>query len=91
MSKDTTITQQLDLIFADKVRRARATPAEEKLADGPRLFDLNCQIIKGAIRSQFGAFSDEQIEQEYYRRLQIARAIDEAGIYRDVGPIDELH
>ena len=79
----------IDALFADKVGRARTTPAEEKLADGPRLFDLNCQIIKGAIRSQFPAFSNEQIEQEYCRRLQIARAIDEAGIYRDVGLIDE--
>lgn len=79
----------IDALFADKVRRARATPVEERLADGPRLFDLNCKIIKGAIRSQFPEFSEEQIEQEYFRRLQIAHAIDEAGIYRDVGLIDE--
>ena len=79
----------IDALFADKVGRARTTPAEEKLADGPRLFDLNCQLIKGAIRSQFPEFSGEQIEIEYNRRLQIARAIDEAGIYRDVGLIDE--
>ena len=79
----------IDSVFRDKVRRARETPMEERILDGPRLFDLNCQIIKGAIRSLFPAFSDEQVEQEYFRRLQIARAIDSAGIYRDVGLIDE--
>ena len=89
MSDPTSEQLLIDSLFVGKVRRARETPLEEKLLDGPRLFDLNCQIIKGAIRSLFPNFSDEQVEQEYFRRLQIARAIDSAGIYRDVGLIDE--
>jgi hypothetical protein len=79
----------IDELFADKVRRAREMPREDKLVEGPRLFDLNCQLMKGAIRSQFPQLSDEQVEKEYDRRLQIARAIDSARIYRDVGLIDE--
>ena len=89
MSNDTTVRQQMNSIFADKVRRARATPSEQKLADGPQLFDMNSQVIKAAIRSQFPELSDEQVEQEYGLRLQIARVIDSAGIYRDAGLIDE--
>ena len=89
MSGDTPNLQQMNSIFADKVCRARATPIEQKLAEGPQLFDLNCQVIKAAIRSQFPEFSDEQVEQEYGRRLQISRVIDSAGIYRDAGLIDE--
>ena len=77
------------LIFADKIRRARETPIDERLVEGARLFDINAEIMKGAIRSQFPGFSSEQIELEYIRRLQIARMIDEAGIFRDVGLIDE--
>lgn len=89
MSDSVTEDLLIDELFADKVRRAREIPREDKLVEGPRLFDLNCQLIKGAIRSQFPQLSDEQVVQEYYRRLQIARAIDSAGIYRDVGLIDE--
>ena len=78
-----------DQIFADKVRRARETPIVQKILEGPRLFDMNAEIIKGAIRSQFPGYSDEQINHEYFRRLQIARTIDDAGMFRDVGLIDE--
>ena len=71
-------------LFVDKVRRARRTPPGEKLLDGPRLFDQNCQLMRGAIRSQFPEFDDGQVEQELRRRLAIARRIDEAGIYTNI-------
>lgn len=87
---NTTTDQSLKAqIFADKVRRARETPIEQKILEGPRLFDLNAEIIKGAIRSQFPGYSDEQFKREYFRRLEIARVIDDAGFFRDVGLIDE--
>ena len=74
----------MDAIFVDKVRRARQTPPGEKMLDGPRLFDQNCQLMRGAIRSQFPEFDDGQVEQELRRRLAIARRIDEAGIYTNI-------
>jgi hypothetical protein len=87
---DTIADQSLiNLVFRDKVLRARQTPMEERFLDGPRLYDLNCQIICGAISSQFPEFSNEQVKQEYSRRLQIARSIDSAGIFRDAGFTDE--
>lgn len=89
MAHATRNEQLQEQIFADKVRRARETPIEEKILEGPRLFDLNAEIIKGAIRSQFPGYSEEQINCEYFRRLQIARSIDDAGVFRDVGLIDE--
>ena len=89
MAHTTTDQSLKDQIFADKVRRARETPIVQKILEGPRLFDMNAEIIKGAIRSQFPGYSDEQINHEYFRRLQIARTIDDAGMFRDVGMIDE--
>ena len=74
----------IDAIFLDKVRRARRTPIGEKVLDGPRLFDQNCQLMRGAIRTQFPEFDDGQVELELRRRLAIARRIDEAGIYTNV-------
>ena len=81
-----TATQQslMDAIFVDKVRRARLMSPGEKMLDGPRLFDQNCQLMRGAIRSQFPAFDDAQVEQELRRRLAIARRIDESGIYTNI-------
>ena len=81
-----TPTQQslMDAIFVDKVRRARLMSPGEKMLDGPRLFDQNCQLMRGAIRSQFPEFDDAQVEQELRRRLAIARRIDEAGIYTNI-------
>ena len=79
----------IDAIFRDKVLRARQTPMQDRFLDGPKLFDLNGQMICGAIRSQFPEFSNEQVKQEYFRRLQIARMIDSGGMFRSAGWIDE--
>ena len=74
----------MDAIFLDKVRRARQTPMDQKMLDGPRLFDLNRQIALSGIRAQFPDFDEEQVEAEFCRRLAIQRRIDDAGIYRNV-------
>jgi len=74
----------MEIIFIDKIRRARRMTPGEKMLEGPRLFDQNCQLMRGAIRSQFPEFDDAQVEQELRRRLAIARRIDEAGIYTNV-------
>lgn len=89
MTNNTPDRLLIDSIFRDKVLRARQTPMEDRFLDGPKLFDLNCQMICGAIRSQFPEFSNEQVQQEYFRRLQIARIIDSAGMFRNAGLIDE--
>ena len=89
-SQDSSPTKELmDAIFVDKVRRARQTPMDQKMLDGPRLFDVNCQIMRSGIRAQFPEFDEAQVEKEFERRLAIARRIDDAGIYRNVGTADE--
>lgn len=83
-------TQRLmDEIYISKVLRAQRRSISEKILDGPRLFDECCQVMRGGIRSQFPEFTDEEVEKELRRRLKIRRQIDEAGIYRNVGAIDE--
>ena len=79
----------MDSIFIEKVLRARRTPMDEKILDGPRLFDLNCSLARSGIRSQFPAFNDEQIERELDRRLAIARRISDGRIYRNIEDNDE--
>ncbi len=79
----------MDSIFIDKVLRARRRSIGEKMLDGPRLFEDGCLLMRNGIRWQFPEFSDEQVESELRRRLAIRRKIDEAGIYRDAGVLDE--
>ncbi len=74
----------MDAIYLEKILRARRTPIDEKIMDGPRLFDMNCAMARSGIRSQFPHFTEEQVRQELKRRLAIARSIDDASIYHDI-------
>ena len=76
--------QLMDSIYLEKILRARQTPIDVKIMDGPRLFDMNCAMARNGIRSQFPYFSEEQVKQELRRRLAIARSIDDANIYRNI-------
>lgn len=83
-SVDDETKRLMDSIFIEKVLRARRTPIDERVLTGARLFDLNCDLARSGIRSQFPEFDREQVEKELRRRLLIARRIDDAGIYRNV-------
>lgn len=45
--------QLIDELFREQVRMARAMPPEEKLLEGPRLFDRSCRIMLVGIRDQY--------------------------------------
>lgn len=88
-SVDAETQQLMDSIFIGKVLRARRTPMDEKMLDGPRLFDLNCALTRSGIRSQFPDFDEAQVEREFCRRLAIARRIDDGNIYRNIEDTDD--
>ena len=71
-----------DAIFADKVRRARAAPATQKMGWGPELFAEACERMCGGIRAQFPAFGPEDVKTMLLKRLGRLRQIDEHGIYQ---------
>lgn len=77
-----------DSIFLTKVARARRTPIDEKIFDGPRLFDQVCQRMRDGIQRECPEFTAEQVEDELRRRLAIKRQLDERGFYQDAGYID---
>ena len=78
-----------DSIFLSKVAKARRTPIDEKIFDGPRLFDQCCGRMRDGIRWEHPDFDEQQVERELRRRLKIKRLLDERGIYVDAGYIDE--
>jgi hypothetical protein len=67
----------IDALFRDKIEQARATPPEEKLLDGPRLFDYACEIAKAGIRMQHPDVSEDEVERLLIKRLELARRLEE--------------
>jgi hypothetical protein len=67
-----------DDIYAEKVRRARATPLAEKLLAGPRLHRVACEAMRAGIRALHPAASDAEVERMLAARLATARRIEEA-------------
>ena len=89
MSADYDRARLKDPKFIEQVLEARRTPIGVKILAGPRLFDQECALERLRIREQFPEFTDEQVKEELGRRLAARRQIDEAGIYRNVGMLDE--
>ena len=61
----------IDELYRERVRRARETPPEEKLLDGPRLFAFACQVMADGIRHQYPDASENQVQQILTDRLAL--------------------
>jgi hypothetical protein len=66
----------IDPMFWSKVRQSQAAPIETKLLAGPRLFDLQCRVIRDGIRIQIPDATEETIQNEMRRRLRIQHVLD---------------
>ena len=78
-----------DSLYQSQVLRARQTPIADKLSAGAILFDKAAQTTRDGIRTQNPELTEAEVEQEFRRRLSIARQLDEGNIYRDAGFVDE--
>ena len=76
-------------LFADKVARARAMSAGDKLFCGVRLFDLVRLRMLAGIRGQHPDWSDREAEAEaeFRRRLSVVRQLDEQRTYTPCGSL----
>ena len=66
----------IDGIDRERVERARNATPEEKLLDGPRLFDRACGIMRDGIRSQYPDADEEEVWRIFLERLAIAEELD---------------
>ncbi|HYF35100.1 MAG TPA: hypothetical protein VD994_07430 [Prosthecobacter sp.] len=71
-----------DAIYADKVRRARAAPPNQKMGWGPELFHEACERMAMGIRAQVPHFTPAEVQDQLRRRLARLREVQEHGIYR---------
>lgn len=62
-----------DAIYRERVERARRMTPEEKMLDGPRLFDLSCAIMKDGIRYQFPDATEQQVFEILCERIERLR------------------
>lgn len=70
-------TQELvDSIYRERVLRARQTPAEEKMLDGPRLFDFCCRIMADGIRDQYPEADEQRVQEILHARLALLRRLE---------------
>lgn len=82
----TVVDQDLQAaLFADKVARARAMDAGEKLFCGVRLFDLVRQRMLAGIRGQHPDWSNREVEVEFQRQLSVVRRLEEQRTYTPCG------
>ncbi len=70
-------TQELiDDIFRQRVLRARQESPEEKLLDGPRLFDWCCSILADGIRDQFPDADEQRVQEILAARIALMRRLE---------------
>ncbi len=89
MPVDPDIKALQDAIFWEKVERAKRTPIAERIAAGPELFDEMIELIRGVIAGQHPEYTPDDVSREISRRLAIGQMLDDAGLYRDAGVIDD--
>jgi hypothetical protein len=65
-----------DALYRERVLRARRMPPEERILDGPRLFDYACSITLAGLRSEFPAASEMELRLALRRRLEIAQKLE---------------
>jgi hypothetical protein len=86
MSEKNEFQPLMDEIFRDKVLRARQKTPERKFVLGLELFEESLVRMRGGIRAQFPHFTEEEVEQELYRRIKRVRQMQQHGFYSSAPP-----
>ena len=78
-----------DALYRERVLRARRTPPEERMLEGVRMFDRECDMMRLEILKLNPNYSETDVSQEIRRRLKEADAENEANFYRATPPNSE--
>jgi hypothetical protein len=65
-----------DALYAEEVARARAMSPEDKLLEGPRLFDRACRLMAAGIRHEHPQLDEAAVKALVIQRLAIADRLD---------------
>jgi hypothetical protein len=67
----------IDSLYRERVLRARRTPLDEKLLDGPRLFARSCRIMADGIRNQYPDADEQRVQEILRERLALLRRLEQ--------------
>lgn len=67
-----------DAIERDRTLRARRMSVEQRLLQGPELFDYACEASLAGLRAQFPDATADELHRQLRQRLIRARAIEAA-------------
>lgn len=70
--------------YWQRVRRARQMTGEERMLEGVRMFDRECERVRQEILKTNPNFSEADVAKEIRRRLDEADAAGEASHYRSI-------
>ena len=73
-----------DALYRERVLRARRMSPEERMAEGVRMFDRECEAMRLEILQANPSFSETDVVKEIRRRLNEADAENESTHYRAV-------
>ena len=65
-----------DEIYRERVLRARRTPLELRLMQGPDLFDLGCETMLMGLRIQMPGAAEPELMTALRRRLAVGRKLE---------------
>lgn len=71
-----TIADLADALYREEVARARAMSPEDKLLEGPRLFERVCQLMRDGIRHQHPDLDDAGVAALLRERLDLAHTLE---------------
>lgn len=65
-----------DLLYREEIARARAMAPEDKLLEGPRLFERACRVMRDGIRHQYPDLDDEGVQALLRTRLDRVSSLE---------------
>jgi hypothetical protein len=69
------IKELADELYRERVLRARATPPEEKVLAGARLFEEVCERMAAGLRDENPGADEDKIQELLRRRLDFLRQL----------------
>jgi hypothetical protein len=72
----TPIATLAETLYREEVARARAMSPEDKLLEGPRLFDRACRVMMDGIRHQHPELDDAGVHALLRERLDRVSALE---------------
>ena len=74
-----------DALYWEKIERARKMTGEERMLEGVRMFDRECEIMRLEIMQANPTFTEAEAEADICRRIREARNQEEAEL-REIMP-----